>query len=175
MKCCGPCIKTIPEGDDKPRLTCADCGYIDYQNPKPTAHSVAIYDDKILLVRRAIEPRTGFWCLPGGHQEKGEPLKTTAIREAFEEAAAVIAPDELLAVYEVPAANITLTIYRARLLHPYIAPGNESQEVRLFDWQDIPWADLAFPMVANALHFYKKTQDRTDFAPDQQVLARPAP
>src|SRR5690606_2955610 len=90
----------IPQGDDKPRSVCSDCGHIEYGNPKTACFVVATYQNKILLCKRAIPPSQGYWTLPGGHQEQGESKKQAAIREAFEEATAKVAIDAMLSEYE---------------------------------------------------------------------------
>lgn len=140
-----------PEGDERPRRVCDRCGFIDYVNPKIVAGSVATAaDGRILLCRRAIEPRRGFWTLPAGFMEEGESVEQAAAREAREEACAEIEIDGLLGVYSVPRISQVQLFFRARLASD-IAPGPESLEVGLFDFNNAPWDDLAFPTVRWAL------------------------
>lgn len=140
-------VRRIPEGEDRERLTCADCGFIAYENPKIVTGSVVSSDGRILLCRRAIEPRRGFWTIPAGYMELGETVQEAAQREAREEACAEIALDGVLAVYSIARIGQVQILFRARLASPGFAAGPESLEVRLFDWDAIPWADLAFPSV----------------------------
>lgn len=161
----GPCIRMIPPGDERERLVCADCGYVAYTNPLVVVGSVALWGDRILLCRRAIEPRRGLWTLPAGFLEEGETTIEGATREAWEEARARIEIDALLAVYDLPRISQVQILYRARLIAPEIAPGPESAEVGLFTWDEVPWPDLAFPTVAWALDDYRQRIGRTDFAP----------
>jgi ADP-ribose pyrophosphatase YjhB (NUDIX family) len=161
----GPRIRAVPEGDDRARLTCPDCGYIAYENPKLVAGAVVSVEGRILLCRRAIEPRTGFWTLPAGYMELGETPEDGAKREAWEEARAKIAIDALLAVYSVPRISQVQMIYRATLAEPGFSAGPESQEVALFDWDAIPWSELAFPSVRWALDEHRKRLGQTGFAP----------
>jgi ADP-ribose pyrophosphatase YjhB (NUDIX family) len=152
----GPSIRAVPEGDDRERLMCPDCGYVAYENPKIVVGSVVTADDgRILLCRRAIEPRKGFWTLPAGYMELHETCEAGAAREAWEEAHARIAIEGLLAVYDIPRISQVQLIYRARLTHPDVAAGPESAEVALFAWDAIPWEDIAFPSVHWSLHRYK--------------------
>ena len=157
--------REIPDGDDRERAICRRCGFIDYQNPKIVVGSVALWKDKILLCRRAIEPRSGYWTLPAGYLELGESAEDGARREAWEEARARLVLERLLAVYSVPRISQVQLMYRARLERAEIAAGPESAEVGLFAWDDIPWADLAFPTVGWALRHWRETMRQDDFAP----------
>ncbi len=161
----GPRIRAIPDGDDRERLTCPDCGFIAYENPKMVAGSVVSVGDRIMLCRRAIEPRKGFWTLPAGFLELHETPEQGAMREAWEEARARIAIDALLAVYSVPRISQVQLIYRATLAEPGFSAGPESLEVELFAWDEIPWGELAFPSVRWALDEYRAQLGRPVFAP----------
>jgi ADP-ribose pyrophosphatase YjhB (NUDIX family) len=161
----GPRIRIIPDGDDHERLTCPDCGYIAYENPKIVAGAVVTVDDRILLCRRAIDPRKGFWTLPAGFLELHETPEEGARREAWEEARALIKIDALLAVYSVPRISQVQLIYRAALAEPGFSPGIESLEVALFTWDDIPWNEIAFPSVHWALREYRSRIGQTAFPP----------
>lgn len=154
----------VPPGDDKQRRVCQRCDFIDYQNPKIVAGAVVLKGDKILLCKRAIEPRKGYWTLPAGFMELGESVEEAAMREAQEEALADIEIDRLLAVYSVPRIGQVQVMFRARLKGDY-GIGPESEEVKLVDWKDIPWSELAFPTVVWALTHYAETRDQDVFAP----------
>ncbi len=161
----GPIHRTIPAGDNRARLVCDACGYIQYDNPKVVVGAVAIWQDRILLCRRAIEPRTGYWTLPAGYLELNESTEDGAMREAREEAGAELRLNSILAVYNIPRISQVQIIYRAELLSDDIAAGEESQEVGLFKAADIPWKDLAFPSVRWALRQYDEIKDKASFAP----------
>lgn len=154
----GPSLRAIPEGDNRERLICGDCGFILYDNPKIVVGSVARWGDKVLLCRRAIEPRRGFWTLPAGYLELNEATSAGAQREALEEANARIEIQGLLAVYDIPRLSQVQLVYRARLVDDRIEPGSESLEVGLFGWDEIPWDDIAFPSVRWALHHEREAQ-----------------
>lgn len=154
----GPRERRIPPGDDKPRLVCPDCDFVAYENPKIVVGSVVTEGDRVLLCRRAIEPRRGFWTLPAGYLELHEAPDEGAKREAREEACAAIELEGLLAVYSIPRISQVQLFYRARLIAPEIACGPESLEVRLMRWDEIPWDELAFPSVLWALRHFEATR-----------------
>jgi ADP-ribose pyrophosphatase YjhB (NUDIX family) len=150
----GPSIRTVPEGDNRARLVCPDCGFIQYDNPKIVVGAVCSFDDRILLCRRAIDPRKGFWVFPAGYLELHEAITDGARREVREEAGVEVDIDALLAVYTIARISQVQIIYRARMRSPDLDPGPETTEAALFRWEDIPWHDLAFPTVRWALaHF----------------------
>ncbi len=161
----GPSVRRIPDGDDRARLVCPDCGFIAYENPKVVVGSVALWDDTILMCRRAIPPREGYWTLPAGYLETGETTEAGAAREAWEDARARIEIEALLAVYNIPRISQVQLIYRANLSAPDVAAGPESHEVGLFRWHDIPWDDIAFPSVHWALGHHDETRDAVGFPP----------
>ncbi|MBO6782417.1 MAG: NUDIX hydrolase [Alphaproteobacteria bacterium] len=169
----GPVHREVPDGDELERMVCRDCGFIHYVNPKVVTGAVVTWrppgrdlaNEQVLLCRRAIEPREGFWTLPAGYLELGESTEAGAMREAHEEARARIEIDRLLAVYNITRISQVQTIYRARLVSPDVSAGLESLEVALFDWADVPWDDLAFPTVRWALRHYLETRDLDGFAP----------
>jgi ADP-ribose pyrophosphatase YjhB (NUDIX family) len=158
----GPRILQIPEGDTRERKVCPECGFIDYENPKVVVGSVVTKGDRILLCRRAIEPRKGYWTLPAGYLELHESTEDGARREAQEEASATIEIDGILAVYTIPRISQVQLIYRARLVSD-VAPGVESLEVRLFAWDEIPWRDLAFPSVHWSLRQFREASESGDW------------
>ena len=147
----GPSVRKIPEGDNRERLVCEECGFINYQNPKIVAGSVVVENGQVLLCRRAIEPRRGFWTIPAGYMELGETVQEGAMREAREEALADIAIDGLLGVYSIPRIGQVQLIFAAHLASPGVGVGEESLEVQFFDWDDIPADEIAFPTVHWAL------------------------
>ncbi len=159
----GPNVWKIPPGDDRERMVCDDCGFVHYDNPKVVVGCVATWEDKVLLCRRAIQPRVGYWTLPGGFMELRETSAEGAAREAWEEARAKIEVHDLFAVYNVARISQVLLFYRARLLSPDIEPGPESQEVQLCDWADIPWDELAFPSSRWALDHYQEIKGQEIF------------
>lgn len=139
--------RTVPDGDTHERFVCENCGFVAYENPRIVVGAVVRYEDRILMCRRAIEPRKGFWTVPAGFLELHETPEDGARREAMEEATADLVIDGLLAVYSVPHLSQVQLIYRAHLSVPDFAAGVESIEVGLFTWNAIPWDELAFPTV----------------------------
>jgi ADP-ribose pyrophosphatase YjhB (NUDIX family) len=158
-------VKATPAGDDRERDVCAHCGFVDYKNPKIVVGSVVSYKGAVLLCRRAIEPRKGYWTLPAGYLELGESVDDGARREAFEEARIRPVFDQVLAVYSVPRISQVQIMFRGTLETPDFAPGPESLDVQLFAWDDVPWPDLAFPTVGWALRQWKESEARKGFPP----------
>lgn len=160
----GPVTRRVPHGDNRERLVCDDCGFINYINPKIVVGSVVTLGDKFLLCRRAIDPRDGYWTIPAGFMEERETTIEGAKREAWEEAYAKIEIDALLGIYNIPRISQVQMIYRAHLLDPNVKAGEETREVGMFTWHEIPWDDLAFPSVHWALDHWRRTRDQSDFA-----------
>ncbi len=160
-------VRRVPDGDTRERDVCARCGHIDYQNPKIIVGSVVSHAGRVLLCRRAIEPRRGYWTLPAGFLELGESTETGARREALEEAEADIVLDGVLALYSIGHIGQVQIIYRARFAGaaPSFAAGPESAEVALFAWDEIPWASIAFPSVHWALAAWRQAEGRPLAAP----------
>jgi ADP-ribose pyrophosphatase YjhB (NUDIX family) len=158
-------IRRIPDGDDRERLTCPDCGFVAYENPKIVVGSVVAEEGRVLLCRRAIEPRRGYWTLPAGYMEMRETVEEGARREAWEEARASIALDGVLAVYSIARIGQVQVIFRAGFADPGFEAGPESLEVRLFNWAEIPWGELAFPSVHWSLRQWQAMQGRPLGAP----------
>jgi ADP-ribose pyrophosphatase YjhB (NUDIX family) len=156
-------VKMTPEGEDRERDVCERCGFVDYRNPKIVVGAVLAFDGAILLCRRGIEPRKGFWTLPAGYLELGETVEDGARREIWEEARVRPRLDRILAVYSVPRISQVQIFFRGVLESPTVAPGPESLEARLFAWAEIPWTDLAFPTVAWALRHWKNAEGATAF------------
>ncbi len=148
-------IRRIPEGDNRERDVCADCGHIAYENPKIVVGTVVVFGASVLLCRRAIEPRRGFWTLPAGYMELGETLEEGAAREAKEEAEVDIVIEGILGVFSIARIGQVQMIFRGRFANsdtPVYGAGPESLEVGLFEWDRIPWDEIAFPSVRWALH-----------------------
>ena len=156
---CGSTINiVVPDGDNRERHVCSSCELIHYQNPRIIAGCIPVWEDKVLLCKRAINPRKGFWTLPAGFMELGETTEQAAVRETFEEAEAVVKTDELYAVFNLPHINPVYMMYRSALLKPEFSSGIESLEVRLFEEHEIPWDELAFETMRMSLEYY--FQDR---------------
>ena len=168
MRYCGDCGAQVelrvPPGDDRERYTCLACGSIHYQNPKLVVGCLAERDDRILLCRRAIEPRLGLWTLPAGFMENGETVEEAAVRETAEEAKARVQIISLVSVVSLPHISQVYMLFRARLLDEEFAPGHETLEARLFREADIPWKQLAFPSIAHTLERYFEDRDEGHFA-----------
>jgi len=155
MKFCSNCgaavARRVPVGDSVPRWVCDACGVIHYQNPLVVAGAIAEYEGRLLLCRRAIEPRYGYWTLPAGFMENGETVAQAAARETMEEAGARIEIVKPFSMISVPYVNQVHVFFRARLLHPDFAPGEETLEAQLFDEAALPWKDIAFRTVGLTL------------------------
>jgi ADP-ribose pyrophosphatase YjhB (NUDIX family) len=158
MKYCSACghevVQKIPPGDNRPRYCCDACGSIHYQNPRMVVGTVTTWQDKVLLCKRAIEPRYGFWTLPAGFMENAETTGEGASRETLEEAGATIDLGMLYSVIDVPQVDQTHLFYLAKLVDPNFVPGPESLEARLFDESEIPWDDIAFRTVHQTLVWF---------------------
>jgi ADP-ribose pyrophosphatase YjhB (NUDIX family) len=169
MKFCNQCGSTvdflIPEGDNMPRHVCNQCGMIHYQNPKLVAGCIPEWQDRILLCRRAIEPRYGLWTIPAGFMENGETLEEAAIRETNEEACAEVELQGLYSVFSLPHVSQVYAIFRAHLVNGDFAPGSESLDTELFEQQDIPWGEIAFPVVVQTLERYFKDRVSGQYMP----------
>ena len=169
MKYCSNCGATvafrIPPGDSLPRHVCEQCGTIHYQNPKLVVGALAEWGDRILLCRRAIEPRFGRWTLPAGFMENGETAAEGAMREAMEEANARVEIDELYSFYSLPHISQVYVFFRARLLDLDFSPGVESLEVKLVREDEIPWDDLAFASVKRTLEHFVEDRRRGVYVP----------
>jgi len=155
MNFCSNCgsrvVLKVPEGDFLPRHVCENCGTIHYENPKIVVGSVPEYEGRILLCKRGIEPRLGYWTIPAGFMENDETLEAGAAREAQEEALIQVEIGSLLLVANVTHTRQVHIFFRSRMLTPAFGVTHESLEVKLVDEKDIPWSDLAFPSTEYAL------------------------
>ncbi len=158
MKFCSHCggatEHRIPEDDTRPRHICTQCKTIHYQNPNIVAGTIPIFEDRILLCRRAIEPRHGFWTLPAGFMENQETTTEAAMRETWEEAEARVHIEGLYTVINVPQIDQVHMYFRASIIDGQYGIGSESLETRLFQEHEIPWDELAFPTVRKTLELY---------------------
>ncbi len=152
--CGGPVHTATPEGDSRSRHMCAACGSIHYQNPKMVVGCLPVWQDKLLLCRRAIKPRYGLWTLPAGFMENAETTQQGAARETLEEAGARVEIQSLYTLFNLPEIDQVYLLFRSRLLDLDFAPGAESLEVALFEETHIPWEELAFPVVKETLKLY---------------------
>ncbi len=151
----GAFIEKVPDGDNRTRLVCPDCGYVEYTNPKIVVGAVCTWEDRVLLCRRAIAPSMGLWTIPAGFMETGETTAEGAAREVWEEARARVTIDGLIGLYEIPHIAQVNVIYRAPMRSPEHAVGEESEAVHLFRWEEIPWNELAFPSIRWALEQFR--------------------
>lgn len=158
MKFCADCgskvEQRVPVGDNRLRHVCPACGTIHYQNPRMVVGTLPVWEGRVLLCRRAIEPRLGYWTLPAGFLENGESAADGALRETLEEACArvaLIAPYTMVSVPQIDQMHI---LFRAELIDTDFSPGSESLDVRLFDEADIPWDELAFRSVSLTLRTF---------------------
>ncbi|WP_431482601.1 NUDIX hydrolase [Pseudomonas solani] len=153
-QCGGPVIQRIPEGDNRLRHVCELCHTIHYMNPRIVAGCVPVWGKQVLLCRRAIEPRKGYWTLPAGFMENGETMEQAAARETAEEACARVRNLQLYTLFDLPHISQVYTFFLAELEDLDFSAGEESLEVKLFDEADIPWSELAFPTVRRTLECY---------------------
>lgn len=162
-QCGSPTQYAIPAGDNRPRHICPACGYIQYENPRMVVGCIATWHERILLCKRAIEPRHGFWTLPAGFMENGESTAQAALRETEEEAGAhILSPIPFLMV-NLPHIDQIHLFYRGEMASNTYAAGEESLDVQLFDAQDIPWNDLAFGSVRLCLTLYLQERQQGTF------------
>lgn len=156
---CGePVVRKIPQQDDRPRFVCERCDVVHYENPKIVTGCLPVWEDRVLLCKRSIEPRRGYWTLPAGFMELDETSIEGAIRETWEEATARVEVQGLYSMFNLPHINQVYIMFRSRLLDLDFRPGRESEDVQLFREEDIPWDDLAFTTIRQTLRFY--FQDR---------------
>ncbi|SMF93996.1 ADP-ribose pyrophosphatase YjhB, NUDIX family [Methylomagnum ishizawai] len=178
--CGGPLHQSIPQGDDRLRHICGVCGSIHYQNPKMIAGCIPVFGDRVLLCKRAIEPRLGFWTLPAGFMELGETLAEAARREAWEEATVEVELEPLYTLFSLPHISQVYAFFRANMVEERYAAGEESLEVRLFREEEIPWDEISFETVHRALRFFFEDRRKggfefrmEDIGPDSRRMRKP--
>lgn len=154
----------IPDGDNRPRHICDACGEIFYENPNIVAGTVPVWEDQVLLCKRAIEPRFGLWTLPAGFMENGETTAEAAARETWEEATTRVDIIELYAVFNLPQINQVYMMFRGTLPALEFSAGAESLDCRLYREDEIPWEELAFPTITHTLRFFFEDRKRGHFA-----------
>ena len=169
MKYCSECSEPVefrmPADDNRERFICSSCGVVHYQNPNNVCGAILTRGDKVLMCRRAIEPRYGLWTLPAGFMENGETVEQAARREAMEEANAEAAYMHLFGVFTMPYISQVYMMFCGELTDAPVSPGVESLEVALFTREQIPWNELAFPVVGESLElFFKHGKSRVHHA-----------
>ena len=168
------CTRSIPEGDNRQRRVCTACGYIHYDNPRNIVGCLLDWQGKVLLCKRAIEPRYGLWTLPAGFMENGETTREGAAREAGEEAEAACDDLRLLAVYNLPRISQVYIFFHGELKDGYADAGEETLEVDLFAEADIPWTELAFPVVTEILtQYFERRRTGEEGVLNADVHSRP--
>ncbi|MGB1580783.1 MAG: NUDIX hydrolase [Nevskiales bacterium] len=178
MKYCSECgtqvERRVPEGDSLERDVCPACDTIHYSNPNVVVGCIPVWEDKILLCKRAIEPRLGYWTLPAGFLEHNETTSQAGARETWEEACAKVEVGELFSMINVPYIGQIHMFYRAELIKPEFSAGIESTDVKLVTEDEIPWDEIAFPTVAHTLRWFLEDRKAGKFQlHTHDILARP--
>lgn len=167
MRYCNQCgaevIRKVPEGDNRLRHVCISCEEIHYQNPKIVAGCISEHEGKVLLCKRAIEPRYGYWTLPAGFMELEETSHEAALRETLEEANARVTILELYTVFNLPYIGQVYMMYRSQLKDLNFSAGEESLEVKLFAEDEVPWDEIAFTTIKYTLEFFFQDQRNKQF------------
>jgi ADP-ribose pyrophosphatase YjhB (NUDIX family) len=176
MKYCSECgtpvFLKIPEGDNRLRYVCTNCKTVHYQNPLVIVGVLPEYKQQILLCKRAIEPQKDRWTLPAGFMENDESTLEGALRECQEEAQTSVIEPKLYALYDIPYINQVYVFYRGQLANLDFGPSAESTEVALFDERDIPWNQLAFPVVTAVLKRYLVDRKKDHYEVFNDVIKR---
>jgi len=168
---CGARVEErVPEADDRLRKVCPSCATIHYENPKMVVGCLVECEGKLLLCRRAIEPALGKWTPPAGYLELGEGSVAGAVRETYEEARAKVEVIGLQAYLDLPHIGQMYAFYRAKLERPEFEAGPESLDVALFDYDELPWDELAFPVVHYSLKLFLEDRERSSPAVHTGVL-----
>ena len=177
MKFCSACGASVdykvPEDDSRERAVCSNCGAIHYQNPKVVTGTLPIWGDQVLLCKRAIEPRRGYWTLPAGYMENGETAETGGARETMEEANASVENPSLYTVFSLPHISQVYMFFKADLVGPTYSSGSESLEVALFSEHEIPWDELAFPTVRELLREFLEDRKTGQYPIRNTVIEYP--
>lgn len=181
MKFCSQCghpvTVKIPEGDNRERYVCVNCETIHYQNPRIIAGCLPVYEGRVLLCKRSIEPRFGKWTLPAGFLENGETTSQGALRETREEAMANVEIEGIYTMFSLPHISQVYMFFRARLLDLDFGAGHETEDVRLFSEQEVPWDELAFPVITETLNHYFEDRVKDEYpvhAKDIIVTRKPS-
>ena len=178
MKYCSSCGNEvefkIPPDDNLPRYCCKSCNDIHYQNPKIVTGTLPIKEGRILLCKRAIHPRQGLWTLPAGFLENGETIEQGAFRETLEETSTEVKMNHLYAIFNIPQISQIYMLFLAEVLAEDFGPTSESLEVRLFQEDNIPWEELAFPFVPLVLKHYLSDKKNNQFDLRIETIERPA-
>jgi ADP-ribose pyrophosphatase YjhB (NUDIX family) len=153
-RCAGELTTKIPSGDNLPRHVCQTCEHIHYQNPRVIVGCIPVWQEKILLCRRNIEPKFGLWTLPAGFLELGETMEQGALRETYEESRAEVAISHHFGIYDIPHVGQIYSIYAAKMLTDKFSTTPESSEVALFSKNEIPWNEIAFEVIRTTLREY---------------------
>lgn len=161
-ECGEACHRQIPEGDNRLRRVCTRCDFIHYENPKNVVGCLLVWKGKVLLCKRAIEPRYGYWTLPAGFMENEESTLEGAAREAFEEATAQCDNLRLFSVYNLPRISQVYLMFQGQLRDGFARASEETLEVGLFDESEVPWDELAFPVVAETLTRYFELREPSE-------------
>ena len=177
MKYCSNCGNTvekkIPEDDNRLRHCCVSCGSIHYLNPKVIAGTIPVKEDKILLCKRAIQPRYGLWTQPAGFLENGETIEQGAFRETEEETNTQVKMGHLYAIFDIPQIHQVYMLHLSEVVNEDFKATSESLEVKLFSKEEIPWDDLAFPFVPTVLKHYFEDCKKGSFPLRTQTIERP--
>lgn len=183
MKFCSDCgsavVLKIPESDNRARYICSSCQHIHYQNPKVVTGCIPQWQDKVLICKRAIEPRINCWTLPAGFMENGETIQEGAARESLEEANAVMQDMQLFSVYSIPHISQVYILYIATVKDGKANSGAETLETKFVTQDQMPWDELAFPVVVESLKLYYQDKQKGKFTthygdilkqPDQSII-----
>lgn len=168
-------VQKIPKGEDRLRAVCPSCHTIHYQNPKIVAGCIPEWDGQILMCQRAIEPRVGFWTFPAGFMEMGESTEEAAARETMEEATAIVDIQSLYAVYSLRHVDQVYVIFRGIMKQVEFGAGEESLDVKLVSLENIPWEQLAFPVIHEALSRYVQDRVKNSFGTHFGAIAPMTP
>ena len=163
-QCGGPVLLTVPAEDDRPRYVCPACGTVHYQNPRMVVGCIPVWEDRILMCRRNIEPRKGFWTLPAGFLENGETTAEGARRETLEETGSTVAGLTPYLMVDIVHIHQIYLMFRSRLLKPDFHPTRESSEVKLLAEAEIPWDDIAFKVIGKTLRHFLQDRPAGSFA-----------
>lgn len=171
-QCGQPTRYRVPDGDNRERHVCDHCDTIHYQNPRIIAGCIPTSGDRVLLCKRAIEPRRGYWTLPAGFLENGETILQGALRECLEEAGAQLNSPSLCGIYDIPHISQVYVFYQGPLSNDRFSAGDESLEVELFQEREVPWEALAFPVITLALEHYFADRKATSTGVHSATVSR---